>query len=116
MRLASLAAGVFVVASAFVLGRLSVPVAPAMARPMQQQATTTFSHFECYQAKFGSPVANDIVQLSDQFQQYQCLPDQWDAGQFRFRRMEGVDGHVAGDGASRRRPHTGRADSHRDLR
>jgi hypothetical protein len=56
------------VASAYIAGRItaSPPAAASGLRPM----VTTFSHFECYTAKFGmAPGA--AVQLTDQFQTYQ---------------------------------------------
>ena len=55
------------VASAYIAGRItaSPPAAASGLRPM----VTTFSHFECYTAKFGmAPQA--LVQLTDQFQTY----------------------------------------------
>jgi hypothetical protein len=68
MRFVSLAFVGLLIASAFVIGRVSVssPAAASGLTPM----VTTFSHFECYSAKFGmTPTA--LVQLTDQFQQYQ---------------------------------------------
>lgn len=68
MRLIGLALGVVLLAAAFGLGRLTAP-STADASLIQPMATT-FSHFECYTAKFGqSPSA--AVQLTDQFQSYE---------------------------------------------
>jgi hypothetical protein len=68
MRLVTLAVGVLFVASAFAIGRMTSPGSADASGigPM----VTTFSHFECYTAKFGmTPQA--LLQLTDQFQQYQ---------------------------------------------
>lgn len=67
MRFITLAAVSALIASAFLIGRMSAS-APAVASIIPQ--VTTFSHFECYTAKFGmAPQAQ--VQLTDQFQTYQ---------------------------------------------
>lgn len=68
MRLIGLAFGVVLLASAFGLGRLTAPSTAdaSLIQPM----VTTFSHFECYAAKFReSPGA--AVELTDQFQTYE---------------------------------------------
>lgn len=68
MRYVTLGLVVLLVASAFIVGRItaSPPAAASGLMPM----VTTFSHFECYTAKFGmAPRA--AVQLTDQFQTYQ---------------------------------------------
>lgn len=68
MRYVTFGVVVLVVASAFLVGRItaSPPAAASGLMPM----ATTFSHFECYSAKFGmAPQA--AVQLTDQFQTYQ---------------------------------------------
>jgi hypothetical protein len=68
MRFATLALGVLLVASAFILGRVTAS-SPALASGLIP-ARTTFSHFECYTAKFGmQPSA--VLELTDQFQKYQ---------------------------------------------
>jgi hypothetical protein len=68
MRFVSLAFGVVLIASAFILGRVTAS-SPAAASGLTPMATT-FSHFECYTATFGmAPSA--VVQLTDQFQSYQ---------------------------------------------
>jgi hypothetical protein len=67
MRFVSLAFGVLLAASAFMVGRItaSPPAAASGVTP-----TITVAHFECYTATFGkTPQA--LVQLTDQFQQYQ---------------------------------------------
>ena len=67
MRFVSLTVVGLLVASAFIIGRVSVS-GPAAASIIPM--ATTFSHFECYSAKFGmAPSA--AVQLTDQFQTYQ---------------------------------------------
>jgi hypothetical protein len=68
MRFVSLALGILLIASAFILGRVTAS-SPAAASGLSPMATT-FSHFQCYTAKFGmSPSA--LLELTDQFQQYQ---------------------------------------------
>ncbi|HVR45981.1 MAG TPA: hypothetical protein VMT95_05040 [Candidatus Binatia bacterium] len=68
MRFIGLALSVVLLASAFLIGRVTAPTAASAS--MMQPMVTTFSHFECYTAKFGqSPSA--AVQLTDQFQTYQ---------------------------------------------
>jgi hypothetical protein len=69
MRFISLAILVLAVAAAFGIGRITVSPAPAVAS-IPMAAATTFSHFECYSAKFGGQFA-ETVQLTDQFQTYQ---------------------------------------------
>ncbi|HEY6325645.1 MAG TPA: hypothetical protein VIW73_03890 [Candidatus Cybelea sp.] len=67
MRFIGLALGIVLLASAFLIGRVTAPTAASasMISPM-----VTFSHFECYTAAFGqSPSAG--IQLTDQFQTYQ---------------------------------------------
>ena len=68
MRFVSLAIGVLVVAAAFVLGRVTASPQPAYAAG--SMAARTFSHFECYQAKFQGQFSA-TVELTDQFQQFQ---------------------------------------------
>lgn len=68
MRYVGLALGVVLLASAFVIGRVTAPSTAEAS--MLQPMVTTFSHFECYTAAFGqSPSAS--VQLTDQFHSYQ---------------------------------------------
>ena len=68
MRFIGLALGVVLLASAFVIGRVTAPQEASAS--MIVPGVTTFSHFQCYTAAFGqSPSA--AVQLTDQFQTYQ---------------------------------------------
>jgi hypothetical protein len=68
MRFTSLAIGILAIATGFVVGRITVSPAPADAAiPM----VTTFSHFECYTAAFQGQFNGAVVQLTDQFQQFQ---------------------------------------------
>ena len=68
MRFISVGLVVLLLASAFIAGRItaSPPAAASGLTPM----VTTFSHFECYTAKFGM-MPQALVQLTDQFQTYQ---------------------------------------------
>ncbi len=68
MRYIGLALGGVLLASAFVLGRVSAPTAADAS--LIDAARTTFSHFECYTAAFGQ-APSAAVQLTDQFQSYQ---------------------------------------------
>ncbi|HLX01698.1 MAG TPA: hypothetical protein VKS80_06230 [Trinickia sp.] len=68
MRFIGLALGVVLLASAFVVGRVTAPSTAAAS--MLTPEVTTFSHFECYMAKFGQE-PSAAVELTDQFQQYQ---------------------------------------------
>ena len=68
MRFVSLAIGVLAVLTAFVLGRVTASPTPAEAAVPYAR---TFSHFECYSAKFQSQFGGATVLLTDQFQQFQ---------------------------------------------
>ncbi len=68
MRFIGLALGVVLLASAFFIGRVTAPTAASAS--MIQPMATTFSHFECYSAKFGQ-TPGAAVALTDQFQSYQ---------------------------------------------
>lgn len=68
MRFIGLALSVVLLASAFLIGRVTAPTAASAS--MMQPMVTTFSHFECYMAKFGQ-APGAAVQLTDQFQTYQ---------------------------------------------
>ena len=68
MRFGSLAIGVLAVATSFFIGRLTaLPVPAEAAVPMAR----VFSHFECYTSTFQGKFNGALVQLTDQFQQYQ---------------------------------------------
>jgi hypothetical protein len=65
MRYISLPIAAIALLAAFAVGRMTAPASPALA----MQPAVTFSHFECYQAKFGGQFGA-TVELTDQFQQY----------------------------------------------
>jgi hypothetical protein len=67
MRYIGLALGVALLASAFVVGRIT---APSTAEASLIPAATTFSHFQCYSAKFGMQPSATVA-LTDQFQKYE---------------------------------------------
>jgi hypothetical protein len=69
MRFVSLAIGVLAIVTAFVIGRVTASPTPAEAAGMI--AVRTFSHFECYSAKFQGSFGGATVLLTDQFQQFQ---------------------------------------------
>jgi hypothetical protein len=68
MRFVSFIIAVLALSTAFVLGRVTVAPAPAQAAIPY---AVTFSHFECYTAKFQGQFGGASVELTDQFQQYQ---------------------------------------------
>jgi hypothetical protein len=68
MRLVSLAIALLALSTAFMLGRVTASSTPAEAAvPFAR----TFSHFECYAAKFQGQFGGATVELTDQFQQFQ---------------------------------------------
>jgi hypothetical protein len=68
MRVVSLATVALIVVAAFALGRVTAAPRVFAAPPM---ATMSFSHFECYEAKFQGSVAPTTVELTDQFHQFE---------------------------------------------
>ncbi|MBV8345823.1 MAG: hypothetical protein JO190_12640 [Candidatus Eremiobacteraeota bacterium] len=68
MRFIGLALSVVLLASAFIVGRVTAPQAASAS--MLVPAVTTFSHFECYTSGFGT-APGAVISLTDQFQSYQ---------------------------------------------
>ncbi len=67
MRFVSVAIAILALSTAFVLGRVTaLPTSAQAAEPF-----VTFSHFECYAAKFQGQFGGANVELTDQFQQFQ---------------------------------------------
>lgn len=66
MRYISLSIAAIALLAAFAFGRMTAPASPALA---MMQPAVTFSHFECYQAKFGGQFGATVA-LQDQFQEY----------------------------------------------
>jgi hypothetical protein len=69
MRFVSLAFGVLLLASAFIIGRVTASP-PAVASGMMMPEASTFSHFECYTGKISGSFSA-TVDLKDQFQEFQ---------------------------------------------